>query len=299
MGRYRPQYRANQLTLNFEHAALPAAPMSPEHAAIVHAHLPPPVLPVIGTCQPEKPKVRAWNFRDTFPAPLDEAVFAGVFIDEDLDSEQVEAIHVERANELLALLAGIAALKQAKLTGANPETGKQPRTAAARKRLAERLEQEPGKLRVQFDDLLAAYADGFGDEAAAAFSDWVRDVHENHLPRPVLRCVEIDLPVPTPLVEAVAKGVFGTDDNDNPIDPSEEEVHEISLQHGERLAEIYQELDSVNERLAKQPTNREELILHKERLTCLAQGMLAFYAEDFGETAARHLESWARHRRFD
>jgi hypothetical protein len=98
---------------------------------------------------------------------------------------------------------------------------------------------------------------------------------------------------------AVTKGVFGSDDNDDPVVPSEEEVHEISLQHGEQLAEVYQELDSVNERLAKQPTNREELIRLKERLTCQAQGMLAFYAEDFGETAARHLESWARHQRFD
>jgi hypothetical protein len=184
------------------------------------------------------------------------------------------------------------------LTGAIPETGKRPRTAAARKRLTERLEQAPGKLRAQFDELLAAYADGFGEEAAA-FADWVQDVHENHLPRPEMRSVEIDLPVPAPLPAAVAKGVFGTDDNDDPIDPSEEEVHEISMQHGEQLSEVLQELDAVNKRLAAQPSNREELIRHKERLTCQKQGMLALYAEDFGEAAARHLESWARHRRFD
>ena len=63
--------------------------------------------------------------------------------------------------------------------------------------------------------------------------------------------------------------------------------------------EVLQELDSLNERLAAQASNREELIRHKERLTCQKQGMLALYAEDFGETAARHLESWADHNRLD
>src|SRR5262249_52303546 len=41
--------------------------------------------------------------------------------------------------------------------------------------------------------------------------------------------------------------------------------------------------------------DREKLTRDKERITCQVQGMLALYAEDFGETAARHLESWARH----
>lgn len=299
MGRYRPQCKDNQLTLNFEQGALPAVPMSPEHAAIVHGHLPPPGLAPATQPKPEPPKRAVWNFRDTFPAPLEEAVTAGMFNDDDLDSEQVESIHVEMANELLALMDSIAACETMKLTGRNPDTGKLPRTAAGRKRLADQAERKPKELQAEFNNLLSAYADGFGDEAATAFAEWVRDLHRNQLPRPRLRSAEIDLPVPTPLPNAVKNGVFGWDDNDDPINPSEDEVREISLQHGEQLAELYQELGSINERLAGQPANREELIRHQERLTCQAQSMLALYAEDFGETAARHLESWARHLRFE
>jgi hypothetical protein len=101
VGRYRPQCKANQLTLNFDQASLPAAPISPEVAAIVHAHLPPPVLPVFGTSEPEKPKVRAWNFRDQFPDPLNHAILNGIVGDQDPTPDQIESIHVEHANELL------------------------------------------------------------------------------------------------------------------------------------------------------------------------------------------------------
>lgn len=127
-----------------------------------------------------------------------------------------------------------------------------------------------------------------------------------HLPQPVLPAIlsqpEIDevheddgIPVPLPLESAVRKGVFGVDENDDPVEPSQEEVHEISLRHGERLAELFVSLDRVNELLTdKQRAGRDSDMQEKDRLTCQIQGMLGLYAEDFGETAARHLESWAR-----
>jgi hypothetical protein len=104
-----------------------------------------------------------------------------------------------------------------------------------------------------------------------------------------------DVPVPAPLESAVRRGVFGTDEHDDPVEPSEDEVHEISLLHGERLAELFQSLDHVGKQLRRlNGSGLEKLVREKERLTCQVQGMLALYAEDFGETAARHLESWAR-----
>jgi hypothetical protein len=298
--RHQQQCQPNQLTLNFEQAAFAEQPtsqqpMSAEHAAIIHAHLAPPVFPPIKTPGPERPSQWAWDFIDVFPTPLTEAVEAGVFgYEEDPTSEQIESIHIERANELLAILDNVASCESAKVTGVSPSTGKRPRTAATQRRLAEQLEQEPARLHAKFTDLFEAYAEGFGEQAAKQFENWVRHIHRNGLQRPAIPSQEIDLPVPQPLTSAVNGGVFGTDDNGDPIEPSEEEVHEISLQHGERLAEIFEELDSVNERLATKPGNRDELVRHKERLTCQVQGMLALYAEDFGETAARHLQSWAQ-----
>lgn len=105
----------------------------------------------------------------------------------------------------------------------------------------------------------------------------------------------LEIPVPTPLAEAVAKGVFGVDENEEPIEPSPDEVHEISLLHGERLAELYASLAAVNQSSAGLSADkRVERLREKERLTCQIQGLLALYAEDFGEVAARRLDSWAQ-----
>lgn len=107
---------------------------------------------------------------------------------------------------------------------------------------------------------------------------------------------ELPIPVPTPLPEAVAKCVFGTDENDDPVEPSAEEVHEISRLHGERLAELYASLAEVNDRSKALSAEQSiERLKEKERLTCQIQGLLGLYAEDFGEVAARHLQSWAQH----
>jgi N-terminal domain of anti-restriction factor ArdC len=148
----------------------------------------------------------------------------------------------------------------------------------------------------------------FGSASVTPISSGNAAIVHAHLPPPELPLIleesepapslptEVELPAPKPLPSAVKKAVFGVDDNDDPIDPSEEEVHEISQLHGDRLTELFQELDDLKERLKNSSaTGRETLIRDKERLTCQVQGMLAIYAEDFGEPAARHLESWARH----
>jgi hypothetical protein len=106
---------------------------------------------------------------------------------------------------------------------------------------------------------------------------------------------EIDgVPIPTPLREAVEREVFGTEENGDPVDPTPAEVLAITLYHGERLTELLESARHVDELLANRPSHgREELIRRKETVRCQMQSVLALYAEDFGEVAARHFQSWA------
>src|SRR5271169_4341781 len=45
-----------------------------------------------------------WDFRESFPQPLPEAIEAGIISDEDAEPENLRAIHQEQARALLATL---------------------------------------------------------------------------------------------------------------------------------------------------------------------------------------------------
>ena len=103
-----------------------------------------------------------------------------------------------------------------------------------------------------------------------------------------------DVPVPKPLAAAVRRGVFGTDEDGEPVDPSPEEVLAITLHHGERLTSLLGQARGVAQRLAAQPTGgRGELLREQDRVRSSIHSVVGLYAEDFGDTAARHFESWA------
>jgi hypothetical protein len=140
------------------------------------------------------------------------------------------------------------------------------------------------------------------EEATLPVSPEASAIIHAHLPPAVLPPVRSeaptdefgDVPVPRPLPEAVAKGVFGIDDDDEPVDPSPDEVFAITVFHRERLTDLLESVRHVKELLAvPNCPNRADLLRQKERLSSQAQSIVGLYAEDFGEVAAQHFECWA------
>ena len=91
------------------------------------------------------------------------------------------------------------------------------------------------------------------------------------------------LPVPRPLPAAVAAGNFGHDEAGRPIRPAADEVRAITESQADQLIDM---LDAVKATLGKPA---EALHLPES-----FNSILAAYAEDFGERAARQLEAYAR-----
>lgn len=113
------------------------------------------------------------------PTPSREAVEAGVFgLNEDgainPDAEEVLAITEEHAREMMATLSDLQAAEHGLRTGHDPRTGRIPRTPDTREKLRKFLVSEVHRLKSAYGDALAAYAQGFGDDATAALDLWVR-----------------------------------------------------------------------------------------------------------------------------
>jgi hypothetical protein len=124
--------------------------------------------------------------RDTIPAvlpcpePLAEAVHAGVFgYDEQglivPDAEDVRAMTEEHARELVITLSELDHLRRCAHYPIDPVSGKTPRSEEGRERLVNRLNNQAAQLEQHYEDVLAAYADGFGLEAADSLDRVVRE----------------------------------------------------------------------------------------------------------------------------
>jgi hypothetical protein len=252
-----------------------------------------------------------WDFRDSFPEPTEQAIEAGLIQAEDCNPESIRCIHEEHAREMLAVLQELAVVRDAKMRRADPKTNKSPKGKEAKERLETFFETEPDRLERWYDNLLGVYADTFGQEAAEAFGKAVRAWHAgvevvsesasadttttpaateeaSSAPvkakpqrRPHAERISTRLPVPRPLPSAIAAGHFGQEENGRPVRPGANEVRVITQRHADKLIEL---LDT----LASAPLNAREDTKAK-----FAAG-ITLYAEDFGESAARQLEAYAR-----
>ncbi len=111
--------------------------------------------------------------------PLPDAVAHGVFgwttegpIEP--DAEDALAITTEHSHELQALLIDLGVVQDAARNGCHPRTGKPPRTPEASMQLKERCRSEEQRLKQTYADALAAYAEGFGQEATDLLDAWMR-----------------------------------------------------------------------------------------------------------------------------
>jgi hypothetical protein len=133
----------------------------------------------------DAPQLEAASFvRDEFAdvpvaMPLPQAVEHGVFgmttegpIEP--DAEEVRAMTAEQARELAWMLRDLQAVEDAARTGEDPRTGRKPKTEEAAAKLRQFLEGEEPRLKQAYANALAAYANGFGDDAAKALDLWVR-----------------------------------------------------------------------------------------------------------------------------
>lgn len=251
-----------------------------------------------------------WDFKTTFPQPSEEALDAGVIDESDCQPENLKSLHENYARECLAALRSIDAVLDARRRGVDPATGKAPRTHAAKERLRQYLQDEPGKLEHTYRVLIETYESGFGAEAAQAFSKAIRarhagiDVVADGVPRaaqpdavkpPRTRRVIATLPVPTPLAEAIAAGDFGQDEKGKPVHPSAAEVRAITEHHAETLIDLLTGMKETERSLASsQCSDRARLEAESNRLNTGFRSAVARYAGSFGDEPAARLEAYVR-----
>ena len=265
--------------------------------------------PPPSSADPVTPVALPWDFRRTFPAPLEDAFGAGILSEDDRDEAAIRSLHEEHAAECLVLLADMDALEAARQAGTDPRTGKKPRTEKSRQRLDQYLATAPAALAGKFDELMNVYENAFGEKAAGAFRAvlyaWHRGVPvlaetpvgASAEPSPLLPAPQAShapgedgldvfggptLPNPVPLPEAIERGVFGYEDNGEPVSPSPEEVEAITAYHADRLMDLLdtrRATDSAVARAAR--SDRAALYQAKDRALSAYQGALGLYARGF------------------
>jgi hypothetical protein len=227
-----------------------------------------------------------WDFKTTFPEPLEEAIESGVVDETDREPANLKSLHENYANQCLSVLAARDKVMDARRKGVDPGSGQKPRTHASRERLRKYFDEEPTRLDHTFDVLIDTYAEAFDQDAAEAFKKAIIAWHAgievgsdqatpSDEPQAVRRTSRRPvpssrLPVPRPLASAVAAGVFGRYENGKPIRPKADEVREITEQHADRMMEM---------------TDAE------------LSAAVTKYAEDFGPRPASQLERYVRRRR--
>jgi len=154
----------NQLRISWRGDALPASGQSASAVA------PPPA------STPEESLVQRlrWDFRESFPEPLPEAIDAGIVSDEDAEPENIRAIHQEQTRQLLATLRDLNFVGDARRRLFDPRTGKTPNSPEDKERLQERLARETQRLELWWQTLIDTYAEAFGEEAADALGKAIR-----------------------------------------------------------------------------------------------------------------------------
>lgn len=237
-----------------------------------------------------------WDFRRTFPQPLEEAIDAGVIDGDQLDEASIRSMHDELARQCLCVMADLDALREASERGINPLTGKAPRTAKQRAKLDALLREEPLRLRRELDETMDAYATAFGDDATQAFRRTLDEWHQSGdvdraspCEPPAVDYRDTDgLPVGAPNPAAVANGAFGRDETGELVSPKDEEATEITDSLAEELRKIlHLTRDCGGEKGRVQTAAAEEL--RRQYAESLKR-----YETDFGVEAAQRLDAWVR-----
>ena len=225
---------------------------------------PPPSDPLpdpVAFRHPDLLQVLPWDFRTSFPQPMEEAILNGTLQPEDAEPENLASLHEEHARHGLALLHDLDAVTDARRAGVDPRNGKAPRTPKQREVLEKLYKEELPRLEREFDTLIDVYEEVFGADAAGAFRKTIRAWHAG------VEVIGEAPPTPRALTESITAGVFGVEEDGTPVNPGDVEVAAIT----ECVA------DALMDR--QDDPEREEL--------------LKKYADDFGPKAAEELDRWS------
>ena len=96
-----------------------------------------------------------WDFKESFPPPLPEALEAGILTDEDAEPESIRAIHDEQARQLLATLRDLNFIGDARRRLFDPRTGEVASGPEESERLQKRLFSEAQRLELWWQTLNA------------------------------------------------------------------------------------------------------------------------------------------------
>jgi hypothetical protein len=211
---------------------------------------------------PDLLQVLPWDFRTSFPEPMEEAILNGTLQPEDAEPENLAALHEEHARHAMTILHDLDAVMDARRMGVDPRSGKAPRTDKQREALEQLFKHEPPRLQREFDILIDVYEEAFGPEAADAFHKAIRAWHAG------VEVIGEAPPTLRPLASSIEAGVFGVEDDGSNVDPADDEIAAITSCVADKLA------GSSNE------TERG--------------AVLESYAQDFSQKASDELDRWTR-----
>lgn len=289
---------------------------NPSAAAVAPASTFPDPVKLAAEARPPLIERLPWDFTTTFPPPTEEAIDEGILHDTDVLPDNLKALHVHFTEQLLANRRQLDKVLDARRRGLDPNTGKPPKSHAGRERLRRLC---PDSLERDFNTLMLTYENSFGPEAAHAFNRFI-------IARQVGIPVEIDkavrplqtasnqpaeiappprakrrshpgsssLPLPRPLPEAVKAGHFGIEDG-KPINPTPNEVHEITVQHAEKIIDLLDGRRQMERSYtAPQCTDRARVGAEVAKLKDQVQTAIDKYAISFGQRAAEHLRRYCQ-----
>jgi len=239
----------------------PATPLSPARRSTpVHSD-PHDAQERVTTASPQGihlVRVLPWDFHSSFPEP-EHPLSSVLGVEQPLD---VQDFHHKLAHRGVEVLEGIDWIAQAHHLGVDPNTGAAPKHNHDLDALRRRLHTEKAEQEEAFEASLGDYEKTFGRVAAEAFRTAMRIWHLGGI---IITRVPPTSPAKT---ESVADARFGHEEDGSAVNPSAEEVFEITSE----LADYLRDLDD--------PATRETL--------------LGQYAADFGQEAAETLDRWAR-----
>ena len=174
-----------QLAFDWGQSALPK-----QHVPLSETTLAP-----VSATSPDK---HTFDFKNTFPSPRRSAIDAGLFGPDEPDDAAVRSIHHEHGGELLAILASLDAVAEARRDGTDPRTGHAPRGTAGKEKLEQYLRSEPARLEARFETLLDVYQDAFGEDAKEQFEAFLRAQHQSSTVTPLRPADQEDATARTP-----------------------------------------------------------------------------------------------------
>jgi hypothetical protein len=204
-------------------------------------------------------RVLPWDFHSSFPEPQPEHPLLSVeLVGQPLD---VADYHHKLAHRGVEILEGIDWIAQAHHLGVDPDTGAAPEHDHDLNSLRRRLDTEKAEQEEAFDVFLVEYAKTFGKAAADAFRTAMRVWHLGG------NIITRQPPTAPATAQSIADGHFGFEEDGSAVNPTHEEVFEITAQ----LADHLRDVDDPQFR----------------------QSLLQQYKADFGESAAESLDQWA------